>query len=124
MSINKAFDTPAALAAQQRRYESKPGDPRRSGRALTTPAARELVVFDERPGRVEARVGAVTVGEIRINPAGGRIGYFFMLDLAQQPRTPQPAADLEKAKSAIAYRVRQWCEAAGLVLRRSQGDDR
>ncbi len=114
---NPIFNTPAAKAAQEARWKSKAGDPRRQGRALTTPAPRELVVFVDTKGRVDARIGAITVGMITLNPTGGRLEYIWAVDLAGFPRVAQPAADLDKAKSAILHKVRAWCEAAGLVKR-------
>lgn len=117
MSINKAFDTPSALAAQNARYESKLGDPRRSGRA--TLPARELVAFVDHSGRIEARLGVVSVGMISINPAdvSGRHPFFWVVNLSGLPDKPRPAGDVEAAKRAIAHHVRQWCDAAGLVQR-------
>ena len=111
----KIFDTAKAREAQERRF-SKAGDPRRQGRVELP--QRELVAFVELGGRIEARLGVVSVGEIRANPCGGRHEFFWQCHLPACNPAPRPAGDVEKAKSALLHRVREWCEAARLVPRR------
>lgn len=116
------FLPPKAVNDNRPGYASKAGDARRSGRAVPASPARELVTFIEMPGRVEARIGVVCVAEIRINPASvGRHAYFWACSLPLMSSGPRPANDLDAAKAAIRHRVREWCEAAGVVKR---GEDR
>lgn len=110
MSINKAFDSEMARAAQARRF-GKPGDAIRKGRAA--PAHTGVVGFDDRDGRVYALLGVMIVGEITINPAGG--AFLWSCFLPMTPRM-QRAADLDKAKGALDFKVREWLAAAGVVV--------
>lgn len=99
-------------------YASKPGDARRQGRVNRPLGKSALTVsFVDAGGRVEARLGVVTVATISVNPAGG--GYLWALFLPMFRPGAQPAADLDKAKSAVDFKVREWCEAAKLISAKS-----
>jgi len=107
----------------RKRYTSQPGDLRRSGRAApaeprTGQAAAIALEFVETGATVEARLGVVTVARITINPNGG---FLWAIDLSMVSPSPRSAADLEKAKGAIDYKVREWCEAARLMPARTKG---
>lgn len=110
MSINKAFDTDRARAAQARRF-GVPGDAVRQGKAV--PIDCGVLGFDDRDGRVYAMLGVMIVGEITVNPAGG--AFLWSCFLPMTPRM-QRAADLEKAKGALDFKVREWLAAAGVVV--------
>lgn len=109
MSINKAFDTDKARAAQARRF-GQAGDAIRQGRAGAADAG--VLGFDDRDGRIYAVLGVMIAGEITINPTGGFLWSCFL------PMTPrmQRAETLEKAKGALDFKVREWLEAAGVVV--------
>lgn len=98
-------------------YASKPGDARRSGRAdaasarVGVPTVR--IEFKDIGSQIEARLGVVVVGSVSHDPAGGC--YFWATFLPGLPRTPRMASDAEKAKGAIAHKVREWCEAARVI---------
>jgi hypothetical protein len=101
-------------------FTSRAGDARRSGKADPAPIAGHVALtFDDSKGRIEARLGVVCVAQISINPAGG--GYLWTCFLPMLRRVPAPAADLDKAKSAVDHQVRQWCEAAHVVSVRKRG---
>jgi hypothetical protein len=107
MSIGKFFDTPTAQAAQARRLGTD-----RQGR-VERPAAADLLAFEDRQGRRYALLGVTVVGEISINPAGG--DFLWSCFLPGTPRM-QRATGIAKAQSALNFKVREWCEAAGLVV--------
>lgn len=103
-------------------YHSKPDDTRRQGRATASAKPkRELVRFVDSGSRVVARLGVITVGEIGINPcAGARHQYFWVCTLPMSSRSPMPASDLDAAKRAVAHKVEEWCDAAGVAKRGTQ----
>ncbi|MBR2117693.1 MAG: hypothetical protein IJ935_03270 [Afipia sp.] len=111
MSINKAFDTDRARAAQERRF-GRAGDAIRQGRAAPIP---DDLAFVEEGGQVNARLGVVTVGAIYINPTGARHAFMWRCFLPMTPAM-QPALDLDAAKRALSFKVREWCDGAGLVI--------
>lgn len=96
-------------------YESKAGDPRRSGRALPAFGGAPVVALEFRDfgSHIEARLGVVVVGTVTHNPNGG--GYFWAVFLPGLPRVPRPALDAGKGMAAIDRKVREWCEAARLM---------
>jgi hypothetical protein len=96
-------------------YASKPGDARRSGRVYRGTSVVTLQ-FSDRGSHIDALLGVVPVGAITIDPASK--GYFWSVELAGMSRVPRPARDIEKAKDAIAHKVREWCEAAKLISTR------
>lgn len=102
------------------KYASQAGDVRRQGRveAKPTHVAQIPVVVDfvESSASIEARLGVVTVGVVTHDLASG--DYFWSVDLAQMPHKPQRAGTAEKAKEALAHKVREWCEAARLISAR------
>lgn len=100
-----------AVRRATREAASKPGDALRQGRVVRP--GNGAVGFDDRDGRVYAQLGVIIVGEITVNPAGGQ--FLWSCFLPMTPRM-QRAADLDKAKSALAFKVREWCEAAGVVV--------
>jgi hypothetical protein len=94
-------------------YLSKPGDARRSGRAA--PAEGLLPVHldaVETSASIELLLGTVTVGAITQNVGEG---YFWDCYLPGFVRKHKPVMDADKARRAIEARVREWCEAAGVV---------
>lgn len=78
---------------------------------------RDLVQFTEGGARVHAKLGVVTVAEITINPAGGRHQYRWVVRLPMSPIEHAPASDLDAAKRAVVWKIREWIEAAGLKQR-------
>jgi hypothetical protein len=107
----------APIVGRREGYASKAGDVRRQGRveagAISMPVA---INFVESSASIEARLGVVTVGAVTHDLSTG--DYFWSVDLAQMPRKPQRARTVEKAKEALAHKVREWCEAARLVSTR------
>lgn len=85
----------------------------RQGR-VAMPAA-DVLVFVETGAKVSARLGVIEVGEITINPAGMRAEYIFSCHLPMTRRMV-PAINLEKAKGGLAFVVRNWLDAAGVVV--------
>ena len=76
------------------------------------------IVFADRGGRTLAMLGVIVVAEITINPAG-RAEYLWACRLPMCPRAPQKARDEDAARRAVSHQVREWCEAAGLVVSES-----
>ena len=104
-------------------YASGPGDPRRQGVAnpqRATPPG--VVVFVDCAAGIEARLGGVTVGAVTPDSASG--GFVWSVDLAQMSRVPKRALSVDKAKDAVAHKVREWCEAARMVSARRDGGAR
>lgn len=97
-------------------YASKPGDARRSGRAERRGVDLVAITFVDRTGHIDARLGVVTVGTVTPDP--NTKGYFWSVDLPGLVSTPRPAGDADKARDAIAHKVREWCEAAKLISAR------
>lgn len=94
-------------------YASKPGDPRRSGRAAAPGALPVSIVWVESSARIEARLGVVCVGMVTHDVTTG--DFIWSVDLAQMSRVPRRASTSDKAKDAIAHKVREWCEAARMI---------
>lgn len=95
-------------------YQSKAGDPRRSGRASGERGTASVnIEFRDRGSHIEARLGVVVVGTVTHDPASA--GYFWAVFLPGLPRAPKPAGDAGKGKGAIEHKVREWCEAARLI---------
>lgn len=109
---NTPFDTAAARAAEECRL-GRPGDPQRHGRAVSPPS--DDLVFADEAGQVAARLGVITVGAIYINPTGALHPFMWRCFLPMTPAL-QPARDLDAAKRALAFKVREWCAGAGLVV--------
>ena len=111
-----AFET---VIKKSRGYASQAGDARRQGRVTATAAARGALVaiqFIETSSHVEARLGVVTVGTATPDPTSG--GFFWAVHLPGMSQAPRPARDGDKARDAIAHKVREWCEAALLISTR------
>lgn len=94
-------------------YASKPGDARRSGRAEPRGGGQVDIQFDDRGSRIDARLGVMTVGAVTHDP--NTKGYFWAIYLPGVPNQPRQAGDADKARDAIAHKVREWCEAARLI---------
>lgn len=112
--------TPPDTAFVSGQYASKAGDPRRQGRADAGDRRQGQdavsIEFKECSSHVEARIGVVVVGAVTPDPTSG--GYLWSVDLAGMSRMPRPALTMEKARNAIAHKVREWCEAARLITAR------
>lgn len=75
-------------------------------------ASSPLIFEDRSDGRVDAMLGAITVGSIfPIDHPRARAGYLFALP----PKPPMRfVRDLETAKLALVRCAREWLQAAGL----------
>lgn len=96
-------------------HRSAAGDPVRRGRvsrAAPDDANAAPLRFEDRHGVCHAVLGVVVVGQITADPSAG---YFWSCFLPQTPRQ-QPAGDVDKARRALEFKVREWCEAAGVVV--------
>lgn len=101
-------------------YASKPGDARRSGRADRERGQAQVnITFKDSSAQIEARLGVVVVGAVTHDVATGN--YFWAVFLPMLPNVPRPAANAEKARAAIAHKVREWCEAAGVISAKQRG---
>jgi hypothetical protein len=101
-------------------YASKPGDARRSGRIDRARGQAVVTIeFKDSSAQIEARLGVVVVGAVTHDVTTGN--YFWAVFLPMMSNVPRPALDAEKAKGAIAHKVREWCEAAGLISVRRRG---
>jgi hypothetical protein len=113
-------------ASRSSAYASVAGDARRQGRADAKPASPAhppvIIQFVESSASIEARLGVVTVGVVTHDLASG--DYFWSVDLALMPRKAQRARTAEKAKEAVAHKVREWCEAARMISARRDGGAR
>lgn len=87
----------------------------RSAKAKPESGDTDALRFEDRDGRILAMLGVVVVAQITINPAGGA-EYLWACYLPMCPNKPQKARDEAAARGAIERSVRQWCEAAGLVV--------
>lgn len=101
-------------------YASKPGDSRRQGRVAPVRGDVAVAVeFNDLASHIEARLGVVVVGTVTHDPNSG--GYCWAVFVPGMSNVPRPASDADKAKGAIAHRIREWCEAARLVSVRKAG---
>lgn len=87
----------------------------RSAKAATPAAESDDLIFEDRGGRILAMLGVIVVAQITINPAGDA-EYLWACHLPMMPRQATKARDRAAAERAVAHQVRQWCEAAGLVV--------
>lgn len=104
-----------------KRRGSAAGDKIRSGRVQPSARAGHAAIvidFEERPdGCIYCTLRKAEVGVICRQPQGARPGFNWLCFLPEQRRSPQFAADLDKAKDALRVTVETWCEAAGLGAR-------
>jgi hypothetical protein len=71
------------------------------------------ITFHDSSAEIEARLGVVRVGSVTHDVAAG--DWLWSVHLSEMPRVPRRASTAEKAKDAIAHKVREWCEAARLI---------
>jgi hypothetical protein len=107
----------AQQSGKREAYESKAGDARRQGRVLSPNVGGGVsIMFVETSASIEAKLGVVIVGAITHDVASG--DYFWSVNLAEMSRVPQRARTIDKAKDAVAHKIREWCEAASLISAR------
>lgn len=88
-----------------------------------------MIHFDPQPsGRIVAKLGIIAVGEVAPNTYGVRQKAWVRVFLPDAPGRPLPASTMEAGKRILEAKVRDWLEAAGLVVaarvaRRSGQDD-
>jgi hypothetical protein len=111
MKPPRHYGAPRGDGAYDRALYSQPGDPIRQGR-VTPPADSSLLRFEDGNGTCLALLGVIVVGQITPDPAGE---YLWSCFLPMTPRQ-QRAGDLDKAQGALAFKVREWCAAAGVVV--------
>jgi len=65
-------------------------------------------------GREIVRLGAVTIGEVALNPGGKRVQAWARIYLPDATSRALPATSIEAAKRIVGRKVEEWLEAAGL----------
>lgn len=75
-----------------------------------------LLTFErsEIGGREVARLGAIVIGEVAPNPCGRQVQAWARIFLPEITTRAFPATSIEKAKSILESKTRDWIEAAGL----------
>lgn len=78
-----------------------------------------MLIFESSgPNREIARLGAVMIGEVALNPGGRRVQAWARIYLPGVPNNQAlPATSLAAAKRILSKKVDDWLEAAELKTR-------
>lgn len=74
-----------------------------------------ILVFEPSAfGREVARLGNIVIGEVAPNPGGRQVQAWARVFLPDVTTRAFPATSIERAKSILEHKTRDWIEAAGL----------